>query len=69
MGTTTDLTTLKFNYLTQAQYEAALAQGLIEDDEFYLTPAQDDGYTAGYGISIVNKVISVNLPNAEGGEF
>lgn len=38
---TTDLTTLKINYLTQAQYEAALAQGQISENELYFTP---DGY-------------------------
>lgn len=37
MSTTTDLTTLKINFLTQSQYNTAKAQGLIEDDEIYMT--------------------------------
>ena len=38
MATTTDLTTLKINYLTQAQYDAAKEDGDINEDEIYLTP-------------------------------
>ena len=41
MPTTTDITTLKINYLTKAQYEQALAQGQINENELYFTP---DGY-------------------------
>ena len=37
MSTTTDLATLKINYLTQQQYEDALEDGLIEDNELYFT--------------------------------
>lgn len=39
MSTTTDLSVLKINYLTQAQYDAAASAGTIEADEIYLTPA------------------------------
>ena len=39
MSTTTDLTTLKINYLTQAQYDSALANSQINENELYLTPA------------------------------
>lgn len=38
MSTTTDLTTLKINYLTQEQYEEALRQGQINPNELYFTP-------------------------------
>lgn len=38
MSTTTNLTTLKINYLTQAQYDDALANNQINEDEIYLTP-------------------------------
>lgn len=38
MPTTTNLSTLKINYLTQAQYDTALANGQISDDELYFTP-------------------------------
>ena len=38
MPTTTNLTTLKINYLTQAQYDNALANNQINSDELYFTP-------------------------------
>lgn len=38
MSTTTTLDTLKINYLTQAQYDAALANSEINENEIYLTP-------------------------------
>lgn len=38
MSTTTDLTTLKINYLTQAQYDAAKTGGEINQNELYFTP-------------------------------
>lgn len=39
MATTTNLSTLRINYLTQAQFEAAVANNTIKADELYLTPA------------------------------
>ena len=44
MATTTDLTTLKINYLSQSQYDNALANNQINSDELYFTPA-DEGVT------------------------
>lgn len=38
MATTTDLTTLKINYLTQAQYDALVQAGEVNPNEIYLTP-------------------------------
>lgn len=38
MSTTTDLTTLKINYLTQAQYDVAKSGGTINENEIYMTP-------------------------------
>lgn len=38
MATTTDLSTLKINYLTEAQYNVALANNEINANELYLTP-------------------------------
>lgn len=38
MSTTTDLNTLVINYLTEAQYEAAVSGGTIDPDQLYLTP-------------------------------
>lgn len=40
MSTTTDLTTLKINYLTQAQYDAAVSGGTINENEIYMTPSK-----------------------------
>lgn len=37
MSTTTNLTTLKINYLTQQQYETALENEQIQDNELYFT--------------------------------
>ena len=45
MSTTTDLTTLKINYLTQAQYDAAVSGGTIEENELYLTPVSNTAIT------------------------
>lgn len=39
MSTTTDLNVLKINYLSQAQYDEALENDQIDDNELYLTPA------------------------------
>ena len=39
---TTDLTTLKINKLTKAQYEAALAAGNINENELYMTPESEE---------------------------
>jgi hypothetical protein len=39
--TITNLKTLKINQLTEEQYQEALAQGLIKEDEIYITPALD----------------------------
>lgn len=38
MSTTTDLTELVINYLTEAQYESAVSGGTIDPDQLYLTP-------------------------------
>ena len=58
MSTTTNLNTLKINYLTQAQYETALGNNQINENELYVTP--DSGGSGGGGISIsVEKNITV----------
>lgn len=49
MSTTTDLTTLKINYLTQAQYDAAITGGTINDDEIYMTPSAIADYVVEEG--------------------
>lgn len=38
MATTTNLTTLKINYLTEEQYNTALNNNQINENELYLTP-------------------------------
>ena len=39
MSTTTDLSVLKINYLTQVQYDTALYGGNLNPNEIYMTPA------------------------------
>ena len=56
MATTTDISTLKINYLTQAQYDTALANNQINANELYLTPAAP-----------VGSVTSINVSNATNG--
>lgn len=41
MSTVTDLDKLKINYLTQAQYDSALANNEINANELYFTPVDD----------------------------
>ena len=40
MATTTNLSSLVINYLTQAQYDAAAAGGTLNENQLYLTPAE-----------------------------
>lgn len=39
MATTTNLSNLVINYLTQAQYDAAAQAGTLNENQIYLTPA------------------------------
>lgn len=39
---TENLSTLKINKLTQAQYDRELAAGRIDENAFYLTPDEED---------------------------
>lgn len=41
--TVEDIGTLKINLLSQADYEAEVIAGTVEDDELYLTPASNSG--------------------------
>ena len=64
MATTTDLSTLKINYLTQEQFDTALTNNQIESNELYFTPMANVGtvtsvgITAGTGISVSNSPIT-----------
>lgn len=56
----TDLTTLKINELTKAQYNAALAAGTISETELYMTPESESD----------SDVFTITLTrNSETGEF
>ena len=59
MSTTQELSELKINYLTQAQYDAAVSNNEINEDEIYLTPATDSGN--------MGSVTSVGVSNATDG--
>ena len=66
MSTTTDLSTLKINYLTQAQYNTALANDEINQDELYMTT---DGFavpstTAYTDTSLKNIIESTSDPGS-----
>ena len=43
MSTTTNLSTLKINYLTQSQYNEALANDELNENELYFTPIGENG--------------------------
>ena len=43
---TTSLTTLKINKISQAQYEAALAAGTVNENEFYIIPDANESTNA-----------------------
>ncbi len=45
MPTITNLNTLKINYLTNAQYQAALENDEINENEIYLTPSDGKNNT------------------------
>ena len=61
MPTTTNLSTLKINYLTQAQYNAAVSNNTINENEIYLTPSSiaDHSYTPAGSVS-VTPTVTVN---------
>ena len=65
MSTTTDLSVLKINYLTQAQYDNAKSQGTLEANEIYMTPVTDPGVTDVEvdGVSVVTDgVAEITMP-------
>ena len=43
MATTTNIDTLVINYLTEAQYEAAVQGGTIDENALYFTPDSGGG--------------------------
>lgn len=59
MSTTTNLSTLKINYLTQAQYEDALENNEINENEIYMTPNSAVG-TVKYAQLTSNKSVPHN---------
>lgn len=61
MSTTTNLSTLKINYLTQAQYDEAYSAGTINDDELYFTPATTATTTSAGLMSAADKLILDNM--------
>lgn len=65
MASTTDLSVLKINYLTQAQYDNAKSQGTLEANEIYMTPVTGPGVTDVEvdGVSVVTDgVAEITMP-------
>lgn len=65
MSTTTDLSVLKINYLTQAQYDSAKSQGTLEANEIYMTPVSNPGVedVEVDGVSVVTDgVAEITMP-------
>ena len=63
---TENLTTLKINQLTQAQYEAALAAGTINENELYATPDDNELDTTTFlRVSDVGSAVDTNPINAD----
>ena len=61
-----NLTTLKINQLTQAQYEAALAAGTINENELYATPDDNELDTTTFlRVSDVGSAVDTNPINAD----
>lgn len=63
MSTTTDLATLKINYLTQAQYDQAVQDEEINENELYMTPASDLIDVQVNGTSVLSNGVA-NIPIA-----
>ena len=65
MSTTTDLSVLKINYLTQTQYDDAKSQGTLEANEIYMTPVTNPGVedVEVDGVSVVTDgVAEITMP-------
>ena len=63
---TENLTTLKINQLTQAQYESALAAGTINENELYATPDDNELDTTTFlRVSDVGSAVDTNPINAD----
>lgn len=63
---TENLTTLKINNLTQAQYDAALAAGTINENEIYATPDNNELDTTTFlRVSDVGSAVDTNPINAD----
>lgn len=60
------LSTLKINKLTQAQYDAALAAGTIQNNELYMTPDDNELDTTSFlRVSDVGSAVDPNPVNAD----
>ena len=68
MATTTDIHTLQINYLTQAQYDTAVANNTINADELYFTPASGSTVTLN-GIATTNASFYAPITGGSSGQF
>ena len=60
------LSTLKINKLTQAQYDAALVAGTIQDNELYMNPDDNELDTTSFlRVSDIGSAVDPNPINAD----
>ena len=68
MSTTTNLDTLKINYLTQAQYDEALENNEINENELYMTPSYQGIFNLFYPVGSYYETSDANFdPNISWG--
>lgn len=65
MSTTTNLSTLKINYLSQSQYDTALANNQINADELYFTPDSSGNITATDVIVPIKNVSATSVATSD----
>lgn len=61
MSTTTNLNTLKINYLTQEQYDNASENSQINENELYFTPGEDDAGAMDEIAALVEDIVPTNV--------
>lgn len=70
MATTTNLSNLVINYLTQAQYDAAAQAGTLDENQIYLTPATEIDLDSTYDANTYTVILTAgSLGDADSTEY